>query len=82
MRFALRLGKELLDRRKDDAARRDLKVLPQIRSVLVRPGEVVYVTPKSTNAAWAAFTQTLAVSRDILNIALAVDVIKRDSHNP
>jgi len=34
------------------------------------------------NGAWAAFTQTLAVSRDILNIALAVDVIKRDSRNP
>lgn len=50
------------------------------RSILVRPGEVVFVTPKTTNAAWAVFTQTLAVSRDILNIALAVDVIKRDSN--
>jgi polysaccharide export outer membrane protein len=50
------------------------------RSVVVRPGEVVYITPKSTNIAWAAFTQTLAISRDILNIALAVDVIKRDSN--
>jgi len=49
-------------------------------SILVRPGEVVFVSPKSTNAAWAAFTQTLAISRDILNIALAVDVIKRDAH--
>ncbi len=52
------------------------------RPVLVKPGEVVYVTPKAVSAAWAAFTQTLAVSRDILNIALAVDVIKRDSKNP
>lgn len=50
------------------------------RPVLIRSGEVVYVTPKTTNGAWLAFTQTLAVSRDILNIALAVDVIKRDSN--
>lgn len=50
------------------------------RSVLVRPGEVVFVSPRSTNGAWAVFTQTLAISRDILNIALAVDVIKRDSN--
>ena len=53
-----------------------------MRSILVRPGEVVFVSPKSTNTAWAVFTQTLAISRDILNIALAVDVIKRDSRNP
>jgi polysaccharide export outer membrane protein len=46
--------------------------------VLVKPGEVVFVSPSGSNEAWAAFTTVLSISRDVLNIALAVDVLKRN----
>jgi polysaccharide export outer membrane protein len=49
-------------------------------TVLVKPGDVVFVSPSASSGAWVAFTQTLAISRDILNIALAVDVIKRNGN--
>ena len=48
--------------------------------VLVKPGDVVFVTPSGSSAAWTVFTQTLAISRDLLNIALAVDVLKREGN--
>jgi len=48
--------------------------------VVIKPGEVVFVTPGGSSAAWTAFTQTLAISRDLLNIALAVDVLKREGN--
>jgi polysaccharide export outer membrane protein len=46
--------------------------------MLVKPGEVVFITPSGTSAGWAAFTSVMTISRDILNIALAVDVLKRN----
>lgn len=48
--------------------------------VLVKPGDVVFVTPSGSSAAWTVFTQTLAIGRDLLNIALAVDVLKREGN--
>ncbi|MEO5618476.1 MAG: polysaccharide biosynthesis/export family protein [Candidatus Eisenbacteria bacterium] len=44
---------------------------------LIMPGDVVFVSPTSTSAAWTVFSQTLSISRDLLNVALAVDVLKR-----
>ena len=52
------------------------------RPVTVRPGDVVFVTPSGSSAGWMVFTQTLSISRDILNIALAVDVIRRNNTTP
>ncbi len=46
--------------------------------LVVKPGDVVFVSPSGSSAAWTVFTQTLAISRDLLNIALAVDVLKRE----
>lgn len=48
------------------------------KSVTVKPGDVVFVSPSGASTAWSVFTQTLAISRDVLNIALAVDVLKRN----
>jgi len=48
--------------------------------VTVKPGDVLFVTPSGSSAAWTVFTQTLAISRDLLNIALAVDVLKREGN--
>jgi len=49
-------------------------------TVLVKPGDVVFVSPSASSTGWLVFTQTLSISRDILNIALAVDVIKRNGN--
>ncbi len=46
----------------------------------VRPGDVVYVSPTGANAVgrtFGSFTQVLAVGRDLLNIAVLADVLKR-----
>jgi polysaccharide export outer membrane protein len=48
--------------------------------VIVKPGDVVFVTPSSSSAAWTVFTQVLAISRDLLNVALAIDVLKREGN--
>jgi polysaccharide export outer membrane protein len=47
---------------------------------VIRPGDVVYVSPTGSSAAgrmWFGITQALSVSRDLVNIALIVDYMNR-----
>ena len=52
-----------------------------VKPVMVRPGDVVFVTPTGTSVAWNLFVQTMAISRDILNIVLAIDVLQRQDND-
>lgn len=48
--------------------------------VTVKPGDVIFVTPSTPSTAWTAFTQTLSISASLLNMAVAVEVLRRDTN--
>ncbi|HTO90215.1 MAG TPA: polysaccharide biosynthesis/export family protein [Candidatus Sulfotelmatobacter sp.] len=50
------------------------------KPVLVKPGEVVFVTSRHTNPIWAAFVTILPITLNILNVALAVELLNGNVH--
>jgi polysaccharide export outer membrane protein len=50
------------------------------KPVLVKPGEVVFVTARHTNPIWGAFLTILPITLNVLNIALAVELLNGQVH--
>jgi hypothetical protein len=54
---------------------------PGGKPVMLKPGEVVFVQPSTPGPVWNTFLQVLSVSRDLLAIAIAVDILRRYNSN-